>query len=474
MKNVLAKTTFIFLSLSLCSCSYSKDPDDLLPPYVVADIPDDLQQPDIAGPQPGNGTDYYVSSTLGDDNNAGTTVEKPFRSIAKAADVAKPGDKVNIMNGTYTSKSGPILNLKPQHSGTEGNYITYRAYNGHKPVIYASDNVWNAVQINASYIIVDGLELKGDNENLTYAAAKKAYDDAKAGTASPQGKYNTNALTIGGSKKDSQLPHHVVVRNCVAHDFPGAGLNAIQADYIRLENNVVYNTSWYTMYATSGMSILCPYNSDNNEGYKIVIRNNICYNNRTTVPWTNTGDLSDGNGIIIDVNNKSYDGGVVETNEPYRARTLVQNNVCYNNGGSGIHAFEANHVDIVNNTAYKNAQVMTSYGNIFASYAEDVYILNNIIYADGGNCTTNNRNQRVVYDYNVYFNGTVAVPGRYDKTVDPKFKKASVDPSEADFRVDDNSPAIDLGIKAKSPAKDIEGTIRPKGAGIDCGAYEIK
>ncbi|WP_195470321.1 right-handed parallel beta-helix repeat-containing protein [Bacteroides xylanisolvens] len=473
MKNVLVKTAFIFLSISLCSCSYSKDPSDLLPPYVILEIPNTPEQPDDAGPQPGNGTDYYVSSTLGNDNNAGT-VEKPFQSIAKAAEVAKPGDKVNIMNGTYTTKSSPVLNLKSQHSGTEGNYITYRAHNGHKPVIYASGEVWNAVQINASYIIIDGLEFKGDNDNLTYEAAKKAYDDAKAGTASPQGKFNTNALTIGGSKKESQLPHHVTVRNCVVHDFPGSGLNAIQADYIRLENNVVYNTSWYTMYATSGMSILCPYNSDGNEGYKIIIRNNTCYNNKTTVPWINTENLSDGNGIIIDINNKPYDGGVIETNEAYRARTLVQNNVCYNNGGSGIHAFEANHVDIVNNTAYKNARVMTTYGNIYAAYAEDVYILNNIIHAGGGVCTTNNRNQNVIYDYNIYFDGTVAAPGRYDKTADPKFKKASVDPAEANFKVEDNSPAIDSGVKAKSPAKDKEGIARPKGAGIDRGAYEIK
>lgn len=473
MKNVLIKTAFIFLSLFLCSCSYSKDPGDLLPPYVLPEIPNTPEQPDEAGPQPGNGTDYYVSSTLGNDDNAGT-VEKPFQSIAKAAGVAKPGDKVNIMNGTYTTKSGPVLNLKSQQSGTEGNYITYRAHIGHKPVIYASGEVWNAVQINASYIIIDGLELKGDNANLTYEAAKKAYDDAKAGTAAPQGKFNTNALTIGGSKKESQLPHHVTVRNCVVHDFPGSGLNAIQADYIRLENNVVYNTSWYTMYATSGMSILCPYNSDSSEGYKIMIRNNTCYNNKTTVPWINTGNLSDGNGIIIDVNNKPYEGGMIETNEPYSGRTLVQNNVCYNNGGSGIHAFEACHVDIVNNTAYKNARVMTTYGNIYAAYAEDVYILNNIIHAGGGVCTTNNRNQKVVYDYNIYFDGTVAAPGRNDKTADPKFKKASVDPTEANFKVEDSSPAIDSGLKAKSPGKDKEGVTRPKGAGIDRGAYEIK
>lgn len=473
MKNVLIKTAFIFFGLSLCNCSNSKDPSDLLPPYVIPEIPNTPEQPDEAGPQPGNGTDYYVSSTLGSDDNAGTA-EKPFQSIAKAAGVAKPGDKVNIMNGTYTTKSGPILNLKSQQSGTEGNYITYRAHAGHKPIIYATGEVWNAIQINASYIIIDGLELKGDNASLTYEAAKKAYDDAKAGTVSPQGKFNTNALTIGGSKKESQLPHHVTVRNCVVHDFPGSGLNAIQADYIRLENNVVYNTSWYTMYATSGMSILCPYNSDGNEGYKIIIRNNTCYNNKTTVPWINTNKLSDGNGIIIDINNKPYDGGVIETNEPYRARTLVQNNVCYNNGGSGIHAFESNHVDIVNNTAYKNARVMTTYGNIYAAYAEDVYILNNIIHAGGGVCTTNNYNQNVIYDYNIYFDGTVAAPGRNDKTADPKFKKASVDPIEANFKVEDSSPAIDSGTQAKSPGKDQEGAIRPKGSGIDRGAYEIK
>lgn len=60
------------------------------------------------------------------------------------------------------------------------------------------------------------------------------------------------------------------------------------------------------------------------------------------------------------------------------------------------------------------------------------------------------------------------------KTADPKFKKASVDPIEANFKVEDSSPAIDSGTQAKSPGKDQEGAIHPKGAGIDRGAYEIK
>jgi hypothetical protein len=421
-----------------------------------------------------NGIDYYISAKTGSDSNNGLTTTTAFKSISKVVSYAKPGDTINIMEGTYTSTTGPILNLKPEHSGSENNYITYKAYEGHLPKIFISGNVWNAISVNASYIIIDGLELQGNNANLTYDAAYKAYSDYLAGTASPNGVYNTNGISIGGPRMESKLPHHIIIRNCKIHDFPGGGLSAIQADYVTFENNLIYNNAWYMMYGGSGISILCPFNYDNKTTYKNIIRNNICYHNKTLIPWASQKKLSDGNGIIIDVNQTPYPEGADTRTDEYHGRTLVENNLSYNNGGSGIHAYKANHVDIFNNTTYHNG-IVVGYANIFAGSSSDVKIMNNIMYAmDWGKCNTNsnNDNATVIYDYNVYFNGTVAVQGENDRMGNPGFIFASTDPELANFQLKSNGLAIDTGDAAIAPLKDILGVTRPKGLGIDCGAFE--
>ena len=370
---------------------------------------------------------YYVSAT-GSNSNDGKSAGKPFLTIQKASDLTAPGDTVFVLTGIYNSTSGPVLNVT--RSGTAAGYITYKAMPGHTPKITASGNVWNAVSINGSYVILEGFELEGNNANITYEAAFKAYTDNVNGTAGPQANFNTNAISIGGPGKESKLPHHVTIRQCRVHDFPGGGISSIQVDYTTIENNRVYNNAWYMMYAGSGISILTPFNSDKVTTYKNIVRNNTCFTNKTTIPWISQKKLSDGNGIIIDVNQHGYNEQDATTPgaDAYSGRTLVANNVSVNNGGSGIHAFKADHVDMINNTAYRNGTVV-GYGDIFANTCKDVNILNNIMYSrDGGDANSNNKNVDVVYDYNVYFVGKVAVKGAHDVVADPQFVNPSTRP----------------------------------------------
>src|SRR5205814_306177 len=46
------------------------------------------------------GANYFVA-TNGSDLNPGTSIAQPFLTIQKAANVASPGDTVNIRGGTY-------------------------------------------------------------------------------------------------------------------------------------------------------------------------------------------------------------------------------------------------------------------------------------------------------------------------------------------------------------------------------------
>ncbi|MFP5039535.1 choice-of-anchor Q domain-containing protein [Parasediminibacterium sp. JCM 36343] len=470
--NINIKLAIIVLSAGFLAFVGCKK-DDYASGYVVTNV-DTVDNPITIAPIVSigpSGNSYYVSSLIGADTSDGLSSTTPFKSISKAVFKATAGDTVFFMNGTYTANNSTLLNITK--SGSGGRYITYKAYPGHNPVLYGPGTVWNIVSINASYIIIDGIEVKGDNANLTYAGAYTAYTYAAGGgkDQSQYAKYNTNGISIGGPNTSSVFPTHVVVQNCKIHDCSGGGISSIQADYTTIQGNLVYNNAWYMMYAGSGISILNPFNSDGVTGYKNIVKDNIVYTNKTQIPWISIKGLSDGNGIIMDVNQTGYNG----KGPAYNGRTLVANNVSYNNGGSGIHAFKASHVDIINNTAYGNGTVV-GYANIYASSAIDCKIKNNIMYAaNNGKCNlSNNGNNNVVYDYNIYYNGTVGERGGHDKVADPHFISLSTDASVANFLLNNGSPAIDGGTRSIYYSKDIRGVARPQGGKVDCGAYEVQ
>jgi hypothetical protein len=418
-----------------------------------------------------------VSALTGSDSNNGLTTNTAFRNIQKAADLTNPGDFVYIMNGTYSEATvlfsihATVLYIS--RSGNANGYITYKNYPGHQPKISGANCRWNCVRIRANYIRFEGIELEGPNQNITYDEARAMYDYYVATTSGSRdwnliGTLNTNGLSLGGDMVSSVPWHHIEVRNCVVHDFQAGGIGGSDFDYITIENNVVYNNSWYCMHATSGINVFHSRDIDSNTStYKNIVRGNICHNNKTLIPWAGRDYLSDGNGIIIDDNkNSQVTGGI-----PYNGKTLVENNVSYNNGGSGIHAYSSNNVDILNNTAYNNGTVV-AYTEIYGQDGTNVNIYNNIMYArTGGACNSNAGG--TTYDYNIYFNGPASRQGANDVVADPKFVKLSFD-GTADFKLRNTSPAINSGTNAagKFSPFDINGVARPVGAKPDRGAYE--
>lgn len=482
---------FLIVSALFCSCSDDKiGSDDNTNNNEQTGDENNVQDEDKV-----TNRQLYISPNGADSNN-GLSSAFPFKTFSKVLEMLKPGDIVNIMPGEYVADKAPVLDLLPAHSGDPDNYITFKAYSEtDRPVIIGKGvGVWNTININASYIIIDGLEVKGGNAELN---ENEAYQNAvghRDGTITDwnnTAKFNTNGISIGGTRMSTKNPTHITVKNCIVHDFPGGGIGSAQADYVTIDGNTVYNNAWFTMYACSGISVIQPINSDDNTGYKIVIKNNICYDNHTKIPWYTTSDFrrSDGNGIIVDINQYPDAEGPNTSGGAYRGRTLVANNLSFFNGGSGIHSFKADHVDIINNTAYWNSKMYTeddndnnikykdTYADIFSNQCHDVNIVNNIMYSmDGGCCNLKASEPDVRFENNLYFNGRFFEDETDTGNIEgnPNFVNPSTDFNVADFHLQAGTPAAGMGVnKDYMPDTDREGNLRDRSS-IDVGCYVLK
>ena len=422
---------------------------------------------------PAGATNYYIDAVNGSDAlNSGQSSGSAYKTIKKAADLTLPGDTVFIMNGTYTTTSGTVVTIN--RSGDASGQIVYTNFPGHTPKLQGSAQTFAVISISAgtSYITINGLEISGNGINLSLAAdtaAAKAQlvcptTGSPATTQTPLQKYNGHGITAD-SRSVAIGSHHCVVKNNVIHDNCAAGVGFLKCDYITIENNRVYNNSWYTIYGTSGISFNQCYNYDNNTtDYKIIVRNNISYGNRMYVPFYNDCKVTDGNGIILDIPLADYNG-----------RSLVANNICFNNGGSGIHTFSMNNVDIVHNVSYLNsASPEINSANIYGLQTNNVRIMNNIIVArPGKRMNAVNASTNLLYDYNIFFGGnSYELVGTHSIFQDPQFVNPSTDPAVADFRLQPTSLGINAGNNSLSYPTDYTGTPRPSAGTVDIGAYE--
>ncbi len=443
---------------------------------------------------------YYVSGT-GSDNNTGRSVKSPFRTLQKAANLTNPGDTVYIMNGTYTNSTEGSIILNIDRSGAPGAYIRYRAYPGHKPVLQATKN-WLAVKVDgAAYILIEGLTLIGNNRNVTEAQALTQTKDADGdGNLDIKPEYSGNGLGIYFKYGNYAQPsHHVIIQRNTVKEFGGGGIESYGADFVTIEDNIVQANSWYSVFDNSGISVY--QNRDTEPGYKgyrFVIRRNLSTHNRNIMPCicNNFAEPTDGNGIIIDDSkNGQSDGrlpinGIPQDFGPYTGKTLVANNIVYDNWGRGIHVFESDNTDIINNTSFSNSYGPTILqGEISIINSDNVRIYNNIMVPNPYRSALTNRrynrptpNRNVIIDYNLTFGGA----GFFDPNlsdpvatrnnlvgVNPQFVGATYT-NGRNFRLQSTSPAIDKGYSSFVLKNDFEKSVRPKGVGIDIGAYEIR
>ncbi len=434
-----------------------------------------ISNPDFENLEPpGRGKTYFVSGT-GDDRHSGLSPSRAFRTLQRAADLTRPGDTVLVMDGVYTAPGSGSVVLFIENSGEPGNWIRYKAFPGHKPHIKVEQH-WAGITVGgADYILVEGFTVEGDAPNVSLAYAREQMSNIENPITSG------SCIAVRRHYETKDRPHHVIIRKNHAYHCPGGGIESMEADYLRFEDNLVHHNGFYTPFANSGISMYLNWNSDNSTAIKMFIRRNISYNNENKIPnyYTNPTNISlrfitDGNGIIVDdTRNKQND---VPT-EPYLGGTLVENNLTYDNGGRGILVYLSDNVVIRGNTSYHNARTNTENfkSDWLINDAANVNIYGNIIVPRPDRISVQTfKPNNVRFSHNIYFAGQ-GHPTRSatDRVIDPRFVRASTHPEMANFRLQASSPAIDRWI-GESPAVDLEKTPRPQGRAADLGAYEYR
>jgi hypothetical protein len=353
---------------------------------------------------------------------------------------AQPGDTVFVRAGTYTETGVEALVMIRNKYGTADQWITLAGYPGERPILNASawnpkQELWRVLGVqHSSYIEVRGFEIIGTAQ-LDHQPA------------------------VGVELLEA---HHVRIADNWIHDVGGAGFAALYSNHFDVFTNVVWSTSYWNPYQTSGISSFQAKNlggPDESDGYSIRIRNNVVHSveNVTRPPWG--GGVTDGNCIIVD-EHRTF---------AYAGSTLVDNNLCFNNGGRGINVLRGDKVTIINNTLYHNlnSPAMNKDGELSVVFSGDITLRNNLVVARSDRLESVVIDSTSVFDRNLYGRAEATKRSDTDISTDAPIL---LDPEKQDFRLAGGSAAIDSGSATNAPPIDLTG--RRRTGTPDIGALE--
>ena len=380
----------------------------------------------------------------GDDEFDGQTEATPFASIPRAIDALEPGMTLMVLPGTYIVEgSGPTL-IPLVREGTEQGWTRIMGTGDERPLIIARGGA--LFEALGSYIEISGLELRGENFG-------------------PDSSYGYGILFGDG--------HHFRAVNNVISGFPVSGIGAVRTSHLYIANNWVFGNSQWGTEQGSGVGVFHATDygfADDEFGYSDYFVNNVIFSNENLVTSRFVpGQITDGNGIIIDNNDETS----------YSGRTLVANNLIYGNGGRAIWAFGSSRVDIFNNTTMNNVlsgdSLNGARGEIGTVRGNDVRIVNNVAINDGGWETyIADGSADLLFESNLS-SGTslVETPGITDLTGEaPRVTSPGMDPALLVPAVE--SAVVDAGVDIDLPLQtDLLGEPRQTGGSIDIGAFEV-
>jgi len=412
----------------------------------------------------GQGQNYYVSQN-GSDINDGLSPATSFLTIQKAANIVMPGDSVFIMNGTYTNQDTLKTIVTIQRSGNLHDPIVFINYPGHSPLL-RFNSWWGILVEGASHIIIEGLNIEGNNSNITLAYAESESQNLFNPLTSGSG------IGITYRQVDSVFSEHIVIRKNKIHHCGKHAIYSLYGDWIHIEQNEIFNNCFYSPEAPSAIVQYRPRRSDDDPRIKMRIEKNKIFNNMNLIPLWSMGEFFGGHAIEI---NNSYYGGLNLCFYP--GKTLISNNIIFNNGGSGVLISESYFVHTIHNTFVSNsAHSQMWVPEIQMQQNYNSQCRNNIIYANNsGIAISGVNNIDCAGDYNLYdILWSNQLTGNHDViSADPQFVQLSVLPDVADFSLLASSPAIDTAFTDSLVPDDFFGVLRPVGIANDIGAIEF-
>ena len=288
------------------------------------------------------GATYFVSPD-GDDNADGSQ-SRPWQKVAVAASRLKAGDVLYLRGGTYQGGDNEVISLKGIE-GTPDRWTIITAFPGEKPVVKTL-GWWHGFEVlESSYIEISNLEIGGS-----------ARTDQRF----------ANAIEF-------RRTHHVKALNNVIYDVGGCGVCSIESNHIHIEANEIFGTSNWNPFQASGISLFQSKDvggGNNPDGFSNYVLRNRVHGNANVNPPGKGLKITDGNCIIFD---ESLVSG-------YTGASIASNNLCFNNGGRGIHVLRSADVVATNNTLVNNMlHPDMDGGELTAAFSRNVTFRNNLV-----------------------------------------------------------------------------------------------
>ena len=282
---------------------------------------------------------YYVDPQ-GNDKNDGKSEDKAFKTIQKAVDLAKPGDKVQLLPGVY------LQDVVTRISGIPDNPITIT---GTREAIVKGGGEPRVFEINHDYITLDGFSIDGLHGDAT---KEKGYSDK---------------LIYAVGKAKGKGVTEVKILNMLVKN---AGGECIRFRYFAKRNEIAYNT----IVGCGAFDFVLKGDGKNGEGIYIGTapeqlddgRNPSKERDESNNNWIHHNTIDTQGNECVDIKEGSY-GNIVEYNnctgqkdsesgglDARGSKNILRYNEVRGNVGAGIRLGGDKEDDGINNDVYEN------------------------------------------------------------------------------------------------------------------------
>ena len=403
--------------------------------------------------------EFYVDSVSGDDQNAGTTEESPWKTLAKVSSrTFRPGDGVFFKRGSEYSGCVTI-----NGDGNADNPITVGAYGSGSPPSFTNPDKTtcsgNAMRIRGDYHVVQDLYFHHAASSLPGASF-------------------TSVWAVGALHVDLGNDHVIIRNNEFSHNAKAIQSNS---QYSLITNNYIHDANELEQEGFLSFPYWGPIGIHLGIGNQEVSYNTIENMYSEGGEWGGDGgalEIDDGrnhkDNIHIHHNQTKHNMGFLEISWEHdvistpTSNIVVEHNVSRDYQDFVFWWAENSQSRITNNTIIRTDSVPgMAMDTVFVLDGQDISITGNIIVTpdemwnpvfEGEHKSSSMHTNNAYWDID---DGTVKLgvePGNGEFTADPQF----VDFNGGDYRLQQGSPAAGLGALNDGSIEDAEDQEAPE------------